>query len=188
MRSLSYSPVLASLANVFKIPLSQTAIRPSIPLLQNQSQTPTQSTTNLVAGKAAFSTTSPLLKRKGPHQMDRRITLIRYFLHHPLTPRPLRFSRTRYLRHWTIQRAWNLYQGERRQKKTDELQRQWQAMNTACEELRTGAGDGGWLFRKSMIKTNLFTDMFPIEYGRMQTEGPGEGWNEGWKGGESKRR
>ena len=54
-------------------------------------------------------------------------------------------------------------------------------MNAACEELRTGAGDGGRLFRKSMIKTGIFRDMFPIEYGRLQTDGPGEGWNHGWK-------
>jgi large subunit ribosomal protein L40 len=57
-------------------------------------------------------------------------------------------------------------------------------MNAACEELRTGAGDGGKLFRKSMIKTKVFKDMFPIEYGRLQTEGPGSGWNHSWRKGE----
>jgi large subunit ribosomal protein L40 len=55
-------------------------------------------------------------------------------------------------------------------------------MNAACEELRTGAGDGGKLFRISMNKRGVYRDMFPIEYGRMQTEGPGkEGWNHEWK-------
>ncbi|KAL3469540.1 hypothetical protein BJX99DRAFT_69520 [Aspergillus californicus] len=190
MRPFSISPALTSLANVFKIPLSQTVIRPTIPLL-NQAQNkpvPGQSTSLLESsGKASFSTTTPLLKRRGQY-VDRRITLIRYFLHHPLTPRPLRFSRTRYLRHWTIQRAWNLYQASRRRTNQLELQRQWQSMNAACEELRTGAGDGGRLFRKSMIKTKVFKDMFPIEYGRMQTEGPGEGWNADWKKPESRRR
>ena len=54
-------------------------------------------------------------------------------------------------------------------------------MNAACEELRTGAGDGGRLFRKSMNKRGVFRDMFPIEYGRLQTETPAqEGWNHGW--------
>ena len=55
-------------------------------------------------------------------------------------------------------------------------------MQAACEELRTGAGDGGRLFRKSQIKKGIFNDMFPIEYGRMQTDYPSaEGWNHGWK-------
>jgi len=58
----------------------------------------------------------------------------------------------------------------------------WQAMRDACEELRTGIGDGGKLFRKSMIKKGVFKDLFPIEYGRMQTEGPSkDGWNHEWK-------
>ncbi|KAL5338697.1 hypothetical protein BJX70DRAFT_191348 [Aspergillus crustosus] len=182
MRPLSISPVLASLANAFKIPLSQTTIRPSIPLL-TQTAKPTPSTPN-VQPKAFFSTTSPLLKKKNQVYVDKRITLIRYFLYHPLTPRPLRFSRTRFLRHWTIHRAWQLYQANRRKAHQLELQRQWQSMNAACEELRTGAGDGGKLFRKSMIKTKVFRDLFPIEYGRLQTEGPGTGWNHAWKRGE----
>ncbi|KAL4885058.1 hypothetical protein BJY04DRAFT_158769 [Aspergillus karnatakaensis] len=181
MRPLSLSPVLASLANVFKIPLSQAAIRPSIPLL-NQISKPVPSTQN-VQSSASFSTTSPLMK-KMRGRVDRRITMIRYFMYHPLTPRPLRFSRTRFLRHWTIHRAWQLYKNQRRQAHQLELQRQWQSMNAACEELRTGAGDGGKLFRKSQIKTRLFQDMFPIEYGRLQTEGPGTGWNHEWKKGE----
>ncbi|KAL4780216.1 hypothetical protein BJX76DRAFT_53971 [Aspergillus varians] len=181
MRPLSTSPVLASLANVFKIPLSRTTLRPTIPFLTQQTSTASPSTPpGSLQSRAPFSTTSPLLKRKGQY-IDRRITLIRYFLYHPLTPRPLRFSRTRFLRHWTIHRAWQLYQANRRRNHQLELQRQWQAMNAACEELRTGAGDGGRLFRKSMIKTKVFQDMFPIEYGRLQTEGPGEGWNHAWK-------
>ena len=108
--------------------------------------------------------------------------LIRYFLHHPLTPRPLRFSRTRFLRHWTIHRAWQLYQAQQRREHLLDLQRQEQAMHAACEELRTGAGDGGKLFRVSMNKKGVFTDMFPIEYARLQTDGPSrEGWNHEWK-------
>jgi large subunit ribosomal protein L40 len=54
-------------------------------------------------------------------------------------------------------------------------------MNNACEELRTGAGDGGKLFRIAMTKTGVFRDGFPIEYGKLQTEGPSrEGWNHEW--------
>ena len=113
--------------------------------------------------------------------------LIRYFLHHPLTPRPLRFSRTRFLRHWTIHRAWQLFQAKQRRHKELELERQYQAMQSACEELRTGAGDGGRLFRKAMNKKGVFTDLFPIEYGRLQTDyPPAEGWNHEWKRPEKK--
>lgn len=108
--------------------------------------------------------------------------LIRYFLYHPLTPRPLRFSRTRYLRHWTIHRAWQLYKAKQRRARELELQRQWQSMRAACEELRTGVGDGGKLFRVSMNKKGVFKDGVPIEYGRLQTEGPSrDGWNYQWK-------
>ncbi|GKZ16634.1 hypothetical protein AbraIFM66951_000130 [Aspergillus brasiliensis] len=175
MRTLS--PVLASLASVFRIPMT----RPTL------TSTAANSITNTLRQSQSqshqFSTTTSLQKRKeSGFRGDRRITLIRYFLHHPLTPRPLRFSRTRFLRHWTIHRAWNLYQGQLRRKHELELQRQWQAMQAACEELRTGAGDGGKLFRKSMIKTGVFRDLVPIEYARLQTEGPSrEGWNHEWK-------
>ncbi|EDP52713.1 hypothetical protein KXV70_007695 [Aspergillus fumigatus] len=193
MRSLS--PVLASLANVFKIPLSLAPARPAISRLSNgflirKPTAPVQPTASATAAIEArpFSTTSALLKRnKNAPRGDKRITLIRYFLWHPLTPRPLRFSRTRYLRHWTIHRAWQLYQAQQRRARQLELQRQWQAMNAACEELRTGAGDGGKLFRISMNKRGVYKDMFPIEYGRMQTEGPSkEGWNHEWKRPEKK--
>ncbi|KAE8357067.1 hypothetical protein BDV27DRAFT_105294 [Aspergillus caelatus] len=186
MRSLS--PVLASLANVFKIPISQTSTRPSVTrmcnetLLKKSTSGPVTSAIQAPAARS-FSTTNALLKRKGNGPRgDRRVTMIRYFLHHPKTPRPLRFSRTRYLRHWTIHRAWQLFQAQQRRSEQLELQRQWQAMNAACEELRTGAGDGGKLFRKSMNKRGVFRDLFPIEYGRLQTEAPSqEGWNHEWK-------
>ncbi|PWY70118.1 hypothetical protein BO83DRAFT_340970 [Aspergillus eucalypticola CBS 122712] len=178
MRTLS--PVLASLASVFRIPMTRPTLTSTSNTITNtlrQTQSQLQNQTN------QFSTTTTLQKRKeSGFRGDRRITLIRYFLHHPLTPRPLRFSRTRFLRHWTIHRAWNLYQGQQRRKHELELQRQWQAMQAACEELRTGAGDGGKLFRKSMIKTGVFRDLVPIEYARLQTDGPArEGWNHEWK-------
>ncbi|KXG48931.1 Ribosomal protein L28/L40, mitochondrial [Penicillium griseofulvum] len=182
----SLSPALASLANVFKIPMSMAPVRPSISracheTLNRQTQ-PGPVTAALQS--APFSTTSAMAARKtnnGP-VIDKRITLIRYFLHHPLTPRPLRFSRNRYLRHWTIHRAWQLFQAQQRRKHELEMMRQYQSMQDACEELRTGAGDGGKLFRVSMNKKGIFTDMFPIEYARMQTESPPSGgWNYDWK-------
>ncbi|KAJ5287589.1 hypothetical protein N7478_003275 [Penicillium angulare] len=183
MRSLS--PALASLANVFRIPISPTPARPSVTRVcyEALSRRTQPSPITSAVQTASFSSTSSLAKRKeGRPGVDKRITLIRYFLHHPLTPRPLRFSRNRFLRHWTIHRAWQLFQAKQRNTQQLELQRQYQTMQAACEELRTGAGDGGRLFRKSMNKKGIFTDLIPIEYGRMQTEFPSaEGWNHEWK-------
>ncbi|KAI5292039.1 hypothetical protein KEM52_006664 [Ascosphaera acerosa] len=130
-----------------------------------------------------FSTSTALAARKKDEvRRDRRVTLIRYFLYHPLTPSPLRFSRNRYLRHWTIHRAWQLYLAKRRRAHKLELERQFRAMHAANEELRTGAGDGGWLFKRAMSKHRLYKGPVPIEYGRLQTETPSKfGWNYEWK-------
>jgi len=54
---------------------------------------------------------------------DPRITLIRYHLQHPATPRPLRLSRMRALRHWTIHRAWMLVRRKRLEAEEKELLR-----------------------------------------------------------------
>ena len=132
---------------------------------------------------------------------DRRCpAIIRYHLTHPLTPRPLRFSRTRALRHWTIHRAWRLYQSKLRRARTLELEKQYNAMAAACEALRLtdGAGltqderlrlgaaaegradDVGRLYRIAMRKDGIWGGV-PIEYARIQTETPArEGWNHAW--------
>jgi large subunit ribosomal protein L40 len=61
------------------------------------------------------------------------------------------------------------------------MQRQYHAMSAACEELRTGAYDGGKLFRVAMNKRGVYTQLAPIEYGRLQTEWPSlDGWDHGW--------
>jgi large subunit ribosomal protein L40 len=80
-----------------------------------------------------------------------------------------------------------------------ELERQYHAMAAACEELRIGAGDGGRLFRKSMMKTGTWSTPergggVPIDYARGMMEwvgGPGVGagesggkpriWDHDWK-------
>jgi large subunit ribosomal protein L40 len=64
-------------------------------------------------------------KNRGKHvvKTDSRITLIRYHMQHPKTPRPLRFSRMRALRHWTIHRAWMLFRRNRMAEEELELQR-----------------------------------------------------------------
>ncbi|KAM3421762.1 hypothetical protein BST61_g2140 [Cercospora zeina] len=91
----------------------------------------------------SFSSTPIAQKKKsGQKKRDLRITAIRYFLHHPLTPRPLRFSRTRFLRHWTIHRAWQRYQDKLRRDRELELERQYNSMAEACEQLRLIDGEG----------------------------------------------
>ena len=120
--------------------------------------------------------------------------MIRYHLYHPLTPRPLRFSRLRSLRHWTIHRAAQLLVHRDRMLRERELERQYNAMRAACEELRLGVGDGGRLYRQAMSRKGLYGGLkaaqggglagnggIPIEYARAQTEGPSRaGWDEGW--------
>ncbi|RMY68015.1 hypothetical protein D0862_15024 [Hortaea werneckii] len=154
---------------------------------------------------ANFSTTRSNLARKGRggEKRDMRITLIRYHLQHPLTPRPLRFSRNRSLRHWTIHRAWRLYQSRLQLARERELERQYNSMAAACEALRLIDNHGltteergklgaaaatddhpgkemGRLFRIAMRKDDVW-DGVPIEYARIQTETPPrEGFNEGW--------
>ncbi|KAK4495599.1 hypothetical protein PRZ48_012867 [Zasmidium cellare] len=149
--------------------------------------------------KSNFSTTEQRQardKNRGPKK-DPRITQIRYHLYHPLTPRPLRFSRNRALRHWTIHRAWQRYLDEQRKQTERTLERQYNAMSAACEALRlvdahgltaderTKIGESntkeeGRLYRIAMLKTGVW-DKVPIEYGRIQTETPPrKGWNHEW--------
>ncbi|KAF7589878.1 hypothetical protein BBP40_003590, partial [Aspergillus hancockii] len=73
------SPVLASLANVFKIPISQTSTRPSVTRACNDALLktyPPGPITSAIQAPAArpFSTTNALLKRKGGGPRgDRRV-------------------------------------------------------------------------------------------------------------------
>ncbi|KAF2717082.1 hypothetical protein K431DRAFT_349869 [Polychaeton citri CBS 116435] len=156
----------------------------------------------------SFSTSQPQLarKRQGPKK-DPKITQIRYHLQHPLTPRPLRFSRNRALRHWTIHRAWQLYQYNLRRDRELELERQYNSMRYACEQLRlidnngltfeererlgvsheeasasggTKGKEEGRLYRIAMQKKGIWEGV-PIEYARIQTETPArDGWNSSW--------
>ena len=118
--------------------------------------------------------------------------LIRYHLNHPATPRPLRFSRLRALRHWTIHRAAQLHLHTQRRLEQLELERQYNAMRAACEELRVGLGDGGRLYRQATTRKGLFGGVkmegeivgnggVPIEYAKAQVDGPPRGgWDHGW--------
>ena len=72
-----------------------------------------------------------------------------------------------------------------------ELERMYNAMRAANEELRTGLGDGGKLFRQAMAKQGVFGGLkaergreggVPVEFGRFQTEGPPRGgWDYSWR-------
>ncbi|KAF2202363.1 hypothetical protein GQ43DRAFT_439763 [Delitschia confertaspora ATCC 74209] len=162
---------------------------------------------SIAAFTSPFSSTARLLRRKkgGKGGSDSRIVAIRYHLNHPLTPRPLRFSRSRFLRHWTIHRAWMLFLRKRRWAEERELERQYMSMRDACETLRLldesgnkvseaeAGGQGveigklgprgkevGRLYRAAMNKTGVW-DSVPIEYARVQVDFPSrDGWNHEW--------
>jgi large subunit ribosomal protein L40 len=92
MRPLS--PVLASLANVFRIPLSQAPARPAISRLSNdllirKPTAPVQpaASATAVIGTRPFSTTSALLKRsKNAPRGDKRISM--FFISRAFPPEP----------------------------------------------------------------------------------------------------
>ncbi|KAI0110161.1 hypothetical protein F4814DRAFT_394025 [Daldinia grandis] len=126
-------------------------------------------------------------KRKGgkddgpdPRIMNLKVSMPR------AVPAPLRFARNRALRHWTIHRAWLLYQRKERDREAHELERMYQSMHNACEELRKTSGPGlrdeGYLYRVAMEKKGAYGhNSIPIEYARPQTETPArEPWNHGW--------
>ncbi|KAI0165985.1 hypothetical protein GGR57DRAFT_444740 [Xylariaceae sp. FL1272] len=101
-------------------------------------------------------------------------------------PAPLRFARNRALRHWTIHRAWLLYQNKERTRRATELERMYQSMHNACEELRNTSGPGlreeGYLYRVALEKHGVYGhNGIPIEYARAQTETPARtAWNHEW--------
>lgn len=101
-------------------------------------------------------------------------------------PSPLRFGRNRALRHWTIHRAWLLYQRKERERQAHELERMYRSMHNACEELRNTSGPGtreeGYLYRMAMLKHGMYGhNAVPIEYARPQTETPArQAWNHEW--------
>ena len=132
--------------------------------------------------------------------------MLRYALYHPTrhVPPLLHFGRLRALRHWTIHRAWQLYQSNVRAAQQLELERQYSSIRAAMEELRTSAGDGGRLYRQALSKKGTWggrSDLsnegeageggrvergreggVPIEYARGQTDGPPRGgWDYEWR-------
>ncbi|KAI0549352.1 hypothetical protein F4679DRAFT_547624 [Xylaria curta] len=124
-------------------------------------------------------------KGKGGEGPDPRILNLKAAMPRAV-PAPLRFARNRALRHWTIHRAWLLYQRQERERQAHELERMYQSMYSACEELRKTSGPGtredGYLYRVAMEKHGLYGhNAVPIEYARPQTETPArQVWNHEW--------
>ncbi|KAI1342552.1 hypothetical protein F5Y15DRAFT_308700 [Xylariaceae sp. FL0016] len=141
----------------------------------------------------SFHTTSPQLAKGGKKKRkkgerdgpDPRIVNLKSSMPRAV-PAPLRFARNRALRHWTIHRAWLLYQRKEKTREAHELERMYQSMHNACEELRKTSGPGlrdeGYLYRKALEKHGMYGHKaIPIEYARAQTETPArEAWNHGW--------
>lgn len=102
-------------------------------------------------------------------------------------PPPLRMARNRWLRHWTIHRAWQLFRRKEAEAREREMMRMQQSMAHACEVLRNMGGPGprpeGWLYRKAMQKFGVWgKGAIPIEYARPMVETPAEkAWNHEWK-------
>ncbi|CAI4211954.1 unnamed protein product [Parascedosporium putredinis] len=95
-------------------------------------------------------------------------------------------NKPKWLRHWTIHRAWLLHQRHVREARQKELMRMQQGMFEACEELRKTSGPGlrpeGYLYRVGMEKKGVYGPKgIPIEYARLQTDTPArEAWNHNW--------
>jgi hypothetical protein len=117
-----------------KMPPNHTPLfRLLTPFLQNLRLSPNASSLTPILPKPTsprpFSTTPTQQAGGRPGKNDRksnqdqRIALIRYHLQHPKTPRPLRLSRLRALRHWTIHRAWMLARRKRLEDEEKELYR-----------------------------------------------------------------
>ena len=155
-----------------------------------------------------FSTTAAALARKAPAPPPKkatagkvpprrrqqqtksenfyRIRILKQNMFSPAPP-PLRMARQRYLRHWTIHRAWQLFRRQQHHQIETERHRMYSGMYNACEELRKTVGPGnkseGYLYRVAMEKKGVWgTEAVPIEYARFQTEYPAkEAWNHEWK-------
>ncbi|KAK4159247.1 hypothetical protein QBC43DRAFT_362074 [Cladorrhinum sp. PSN259] len=129
-------------------------------------------------------------QRRGDEPRDpKMINLMRHLavLNPKRIPAPLRMARNRYLRHWTIHRAWLMFRRKEREARERNWMRQYQSMNRACEELRLTSGPGsreqGYLFRIAMEKKGTYgLKGVPIEYARAQVDTPPRvAWNHDWK-------
>ncbi|KAF3917805.1 hypothetical protein ABW20_dc0104463 [Dactylellina cionopaga] len=115
-------------------------------------------------------------KRKGKEQKDTKIQMIDYALAHPIGGRPFKWSYVRNLRHWTIQQAWLLFKHKQKEQRELELERQYNKIHEACEELKRCDER---LFRIATDRKGVGT--FPVEM-RIPTDTPPRGgFNEEWR-------
>ncbi|KUI68667.1 hypothetical protein VM1G_03656 [Cytospora mali] len=156
---------------------------------------PTQQTkkpTGQKAGKPMDSAAARAQRKKRRAQMEAKLDpkvagLMQFIYAGSQLQAPLRMARNRWLRHWTIHRAWNLFRRKEEEAAEREMMRMQQSMAHACEVLRNMGGPGtrpeGWLFRKAMEKKGIWgNDAIPIEYARPMVETPGhKPWNHEWK-------
>lgn len=143
-------------------------------------------------GKPLDSAAARAQRKKRKSQMDAKLdpkvaALMQFIYAGSQVQAPLRMARNRWLRHWTIHRAWNLFRRREEEAAEREMMRMQQSMAHACEALRNMGGPGtrpeGWLYRKAMEKKGIWgKDAVPIEYARPMVETPGnKPWNHEWK-------
>ncbi|KAK6512367.1 hypothetical protein TWF481_001255 [Arthrobotrys musiformis] len=115
-------------------------------------------------------------RKRKKEQKDVKIQMIDYALAHPVGGRPFKWSYIRTLRHWTIQQAWLLFKRKQKTERELELERQYNKIHDACEELKRCDER---LFRIATDKKGVGT--FPREM-RIPTDTPPRGgFNEEWK-------
>lgn len=133
---------------------------------------------------------TPKKKRNAAEARDPKIVnMLKYMsaLSPKRLPPPLRMARNRWLRHWTIHRAWMLFRRQETAAREKTLMRQYQGISNACEALRLTEGPAGrgegYLYRVAMEKHGVYgLKGIPIEYARAQTETPARvAWNHDWK-------
>lgn len=146
---------------------------------------------NPKAGNARFAPVKDAGPKRRKGQVVRsenyaRIKVLKQNMFSPAPP-PLRMARLRYLRHWTIHRAWQLFRRQQHEAVDKERCRMQAGMFNACEELRRTVGPGGrgegYLYRVAMEKKGVWgLNGVPIEYARLQTDTPAKDvWNHEWK-------
>jgi large subunit ribosomal protein L40 len=146
----------------------------------------TMHTTVALKAKAQKHSSANRKKKKERVAPDQRIINLKLSMPRKV-PAPLRFGRNRALRHWTIHRAWLLFQRKERERRERELNRMYASMHNACEELRKTSGPGtrdeGFLYRVALEKKGIYNHGgIPMDYARAQTETPARvAWDHDWK-------
>ncbi|KAI3318278.1 hypothetical protein HD806DRAFT_540359 [Xylariaceae sp. AK1471] len=184
MSAFSVTPAISTLPTT----VADTTLVPSSSTQWHQSRSfhmTSAQARSVVPAKGGKKQQKKKRKGKGTEGPDPRIVNLKSSMSRAV-PAPLRFARNRALRHWTIHRAWMLYQRKERERQAHELERMYQSMHNACEELRNTSGPGtreeGYLYRVAMEKHGLYGhNAVPIEYARPQTETPArQAWNHEW--------